>query len=258
MLGLAHYTAAGTDLNSIQFKLLPCAWAAPRALYTPNALGPLPPGFAAGGSGGIAAAAALLTQGMPAALGTPLSQFLAAAEEAAAGAEGQQELAAQAAELRCVGGVCRQGLWCLCKQPIRRSALSCGAASRRTGRRSAEQPAMRRCQHGHPRCSAILMHFPCGLYTAHLWQHVALLALTCIPPHHPPTYLHTSCPIPYPHPLPSHPPGRCWSHYYEYEVEFGAWQEVYTETMGQLEEGSAEAAALVRRTLPLLMVGRPC
>ena len=52
----------------------------------------------------MAAASTLLSEVLPAALGQPLDQFLAAMEEAAAAAEaGGAEVAAEAAELRCEG-----------------------------------------------------------------------------------------------------------------------------------------------------------
>jgi hypothetical protein len=54
--------------------------------------------------------------------------------------------------------------------------------------------------------------------------------------------------------------GRCWGLYYEYEVEFGGWQELYSDTM-QAAQAAAdpraaleENAALAKRTLPLLTV----
>ncbi len=52
---------------------------------------------------------------------------------------------------------------------------------------------------------------------------------------------------------------RCWSLYYEYEVEFASWQELYSATMASqdAEELAQESAALAQRTLPLLTV-RAC
>ena len=56
---------------------------------------------------------------------------------------------------------------------------------------------------------------------------------------------------------PARPLRRCWSLYFEQEVEFGGWQAQYSERVAGAEDPAAaarEGAALAQRTLPLLEV----